>query len=68
VSTLIEILEGLSPGTTELGCHPGFGHELGSPYRSERAEEVRVLCDSRVRAALKAEGIELRSFRVYCSA
>jgi predicted glycoside hydrolase/deacetylase ChbG (UPF0249 family) len=31
-------------------------------YRRERAEEVKALCDPRVRAALAAAGVELRSF------
>jgi hypothetical protein len=32
-------------------------------YDGERAEEVRTLCDPRVRAALAAAGIGLRTFR-----
>jgi predicted glycoside hydrolase/deacetylase ChbG (UPF0249 family) len=31
-------------------------------YRHERLEELRVLCDPRVHAAIKAMGIELCSF------
>jgi predicted glycoside hydrolase/deacetylase ChbG (UPF0249 family) len=60
---LINILAALPPGITELGCHPGQGNDMESMYRSERAEEVKALCDPRVRAAIAAEGIELRSFR-----
>jgi predicted glycoside hydrolase/deacetylase ChbG (UPF0249 family) len=67
VEGLIKILETLLPGCTELGCHPGGGHnDLDTMYCSERAEEVKVLCDPRVRASLVAMGIELRSFRNYC--
>jgi predicted glycoside hydrolase/deacetylase ChbG (UPF0249 family) len=63
VGTLIETLKSLPPGVTELGCHPGEGDDVDSMYRGERADEVKTLCDPRVRAALDAEGIELGSFR-----
>ncbi len=59
---LLGILEGLLPGVTELGCHPGHPEDGDSPYGRERALEVRVLCDPRVRAAIVLEGIELCSF------
>jgi predicted glycoside hydrolase/deacetylase ChbG (UPF0249 family) len=62
VDGLIKILAALPPGLTELSCHPGKGNDLDSVYHSERAEEVKVLCDPRVRAAIVVEGIELRSF------
>ena len=63
VETLTQILTALPAGTTELGCHPGLGDDVDSMYRSERAQEVPVLCDPRIREALTKEGIELRSFR-----
>ena len=62
VHWLIKILETLPPGFTELGCHPGLGNDLDTMYCSERAEEVKVLCDPRVRTSIVAMGIELRSF------
>jgi predicted glycoside hydrolase/deacetylase ChbG (UPF0249 family) len=62
VEKLINILKTLPPGYTELGCHPGEGEDLNSIYCGERVAELQVLCDPRVRAALKAIGIELRSF------
>jgi predicted glycoside hydrolase/deacetylase ChbG (UPF0249 family) len=62
VDGLLKILDTLLPGYTELGCHPGGGHDLDTMYCSERAEEVKVLCDPRVRTAIGAMGIELRSF------
>ncbi len=62
VEALIGILSTLEPGTTELACHPGYAGDLDTMYRDERAVEVAVLCDLRVRAALDAEGIVLRSF------
>jgi predicted glycoside hydrolase/deacetylase ChbG (UPF0249 family) len=62
VEALTAILAALPPGTTELACHPGYAGGLDTMYRDERAAEVAVLCDPRVRRALDAEGIELRSF------
>ncbi len=59
---LIEILAALPAGITELACHPGLDDGLQSTYRSERAVEVGVLCDPRVRATIAAKEIELCSF------
>ncbi len=62
VEHLLRIVEGLGPGTTELGCHPGAGEDAGPPYAAERALELEALCDLRVRAALRDKGIQLVSF------
>lgn len=62
VEALIKILETLPPGCTELGCHPGVGNDLDTMYCSERIEEVKVLCDPRVRASITTIGITLCSF------
>ena len=59
---LIRLLRNLSPGVTELSCHPGHADDLPTMYRSERAIETAALCDPRVRQALDAEGIELTRF------
>jgi predicted glycoside hydrolase/deacetylase ChbG (UPF0249 family) len=59
---LIKILETLPPGFTELGCHPGVGNDLDTMYCRERIEEVKTLCDPRVRASITTMGIELCSF------
>jgi len=61
---LLAILDGLAPGTTELGCHPGAGDlaDLDSMYRAERSIERAVLCDPRLPTALAERGIGLRSF------
>jgi len=63
IEGLITTLKALPPGITELACHPGFGDNLDTMYRSERTLEVQVLCDPRVRAAIEANEIALRSFR-----
>jgi predicted glycoside hydrolase/deacetylase ChbG (UPF0249 family) len=60
---LTQILKRLTPGVTELGCHPGEGLDLDSMYRTERAEEAKVLCDPGISDILAAEGILLLSFR-----
>jgi predicted glycoside hydrolase/deacetylase ChbG (UPF0249 family) len=62
VGALIKILGTLPPGCTELGCHPGVGNDLDTMYCRERIEEVKVLCDPRVRASITTMGIELCSF------
>jgi predicted glycoside hydrolase/deacetylase ChbG (UPF0249 family) len=63
VNGLIHILETLPPGCTELACHPADGCDLDTMYRSERLEELRVLCDPSLRTAIQTRGIELRSFK-----
>jgi chitin disaccharide deacetylase len=59
---LIRIFETLPPGCTELACHPASECDLQTLYSQERLEELKILCDPRVRAALTDMGIALRSF------
>jgi chitin disaccharide deacetylase len=63
VDALLRLLGSLGPGISELGCHPSAEPELASAYADERPDELRVLCDPRVRAFLEREGIELCNFR-----
>lgn len=60
---LIDLLGRLPPGATELCSHPGYADDLGQHYNRERAQEVRTLCDPRVRAAIDRLGIRLATFR-----
>lgn len=61
VDALVVLVRGVGAGWTELGCHPGIGtSELG--YGEEREREVAVLCDERVRAVVRDEGLVLASF------
>jgi chitin disaccharide deacetylase len=60
---LIDIVGKLGAGVTEIACHPGLGDESGSVYAGERDDEVAVLCDPAVRAAIEAAGIRLTTFR-----
>jgi predicted glycoside hydrolase/deacetylase ChbG (UPF0249 family) len=62
VDRLLSIIEDLPTGVTELGCHPGQADDLKASYRTERAHEVEVLCDPRVRAPFADGNIELGSF------
>jgi predicted glycoside hydrolase/deacetylase ChbG (UPF0249 family) len=62
IANLKQILTSLPEGATELGCHPGYDDGLQTPYRIERAEEVRVLCSADIQACLKPLQIELGSF------
>jgi predicted glycoside hydrolase/deacetylase ChbG (UPF0249 family) len=61
---LLEILAQLSPGLTELACHPGEGEDnLDTMYQSERAQEVNTLCSEQLTVAMREMGIQLCSFR-----
>jgi predicted glycoside hydrolase/deacetylase ChbG (UPF0249 family) len=59
---LVENLATLPNGFTVLVCHPGYADGLNTMYRIERTEELKVLCDPRVREALENLGITLCSF------
>src|SRR5919108_2755514 len=61
VEALIKILQGLPPGVTELGCHPGEVNDLDTMYGSERAKELKVLCNPQIRTTISTLGIELCS-------
>jgi chitin disaccharide deacetylase len=62
-SGLVEILEELPAGVTELCSHPGYAEDLKTSYRLERAREVATLCDASVREAIDSLGIKLITFR-----
>ena len=62
VEALVETIETLPPGITELGCHPAAETDHDSTYDRERVQEVETLCDPRVRAAIDHCGVALRSF------
>lgn len=64
VASLLEALDTLPAGTTELGCHPGWGRldDLETMYAAERDTERATLCDPQVRRGLVERRIELCSF------
>lgn len=59
---LIETLSTLPNGLTVLPCHPGYADDLKTMYQQERTEELKILCDPRLRAAINSLGIKLCSF------
>lgn len=62
VENLLRILKNLSPGCTELGCHPGYGIDMDTMYRVEREQEIKTLCDPSVLKAVNEMEIELVVF------
>lgn len=65
VDSLLSMLDTeVREGVTELNCHPGYV-EPGFPssYAAEREEELRTLCDDRVRQAVGEKRIALIGFR-----
>jgi predicted glycoside hydrolase/deacetylase ChbG (UPF0249 family) len=62
VDALVEVIETLPAGVTELACHPAAQHDHDSAYAEERIRELETLCDPRVRAAINHSGVDLRSF------
>jgi predicted glycoside hydrolase/deacetylase ChbG (UPF0249 family) len=62
VQALTRLLAAITPGITELGCHPGYGFDLDSTYASERDEEVRTLCEPTIRESLAEFGLTPTSF------
>jgi predicted glycoside hydrolase/deacetylase ChbG (UPF0249 family) len=62
VDALVEVIETLPAGVTELACHPAAQHDHDSVYADERLRELETLCDPRVRAAIDRSGVDLRSF------
>lgn len=59
---LIRLIDNLEGGVTELCCHPGYADGLDDWYRVEREQEIRALCDPRVRRAVERKGVLLCSF------
>ncbi len=62
---LLEIIEGLAPGVTEVMCHPArVDDELrqGSSYVDDREVELAVLTDARAKQALEQKGARLIHF------
>jgi predicted glycoside hydrolase/deacetylase ChbG (UPF0249 family) len=62
LDALMKLLTNLSPGITELGCHPAKRVDFDAVYGDERVLELQVLCDSRVLEFLGENNIELCSF------
>ena len=61
-AALARLIDGLSPGVTELACHPGLDDTSPLAYGRERALEVAALCDASVRQAVSRAGVRLIGF------
>jgi chitin disaccharide deacetylase len=62
---LLNILESLVEGTSELMCHPGYADALlmeGSVYNKQRERELSVLTSEPVRKVIQRRGIQLITF------
>lgn len=62
VESLVEMIQRLPEGVSEMMCHPSLAHAGSEAYDSGREQEHAVLTDPRVRAALGEAGVELLSF------
>jgi predicted glycoside hydrolase/deacetylase ChbG (UPF0249 family) len=62
---LIQIIESLQPGVTEIACHPGDDSTLASGYRDQRRLEVTALTHPPVKRALREKGAKLVSFATF---
>ena len=66
-----EVARSLPHGVTELMCHPGLRDEAVRDLDGNveaREAELRWLCDPRVAAVLREQGITLTSFRALLGA
>lgn len=62
---LLDIINTLPDGTTEIMCHPGYTDDAfaqESVYNNQRDRELNILTDPSVKQAIEAEGIELITF------
>lgn len=59
---LVAVIRDLPVGTTELGCHPGQDDGTDLVYRTEREQELSVLCADTVKETLRQCDVELASF------
>jgi predicted glycoside hydrolase/deacetylase ChbG (UPF0249 family) len=50
---LVEIIDTLPEGVTELACHPGLDSHLPTMYCHERRQEVESLCAASVKLAVE---------------
>jgi predicted glycoside hydrolase/deacetylase ChbG (UPF0249 family) len=61
------MIDNLPEGTWELVCHPGYNdadlQAVRTRLRAAREEELRILTAPSTRDLLKANGVELTSFR-----
>jgi len=62
---LLNILENVAEGTSEIMCHPGFVDESfakESVYNFQRERELKILTDPLIKQAIETHGIQLINF------
>jgi hopanoid biosynthesis associated protein HpnK len=61
---LLEVIEALPPGVSEVYCHPAEGRPAEAHHQAgyDHAGELAALTSPRVRAAVQAAGVELVSY------
>ena len=62
---LLDILNNVSNGTSEIMCHPGYVDDAfakESVYNRQREKELKILTDPSIKAAIQANKIELITF------
>ena len=62
---LLEILNSVSEGTSEIMCHPGYVDDAfaqESVYNFQRARELEILTDPAIKEAIAAQRIQLITF------
>lgn len=66
VDALLSLLRSLTPGISEVSCHPGYLRaKPDAVYNCERVEELRTLTDPRLKSMIAEEGIRLINYRDY---
>jgi predicted glycoside hydrolase/deacetylase ChbG (UPF0249 family) len=65
-ASLLELIERLPAGTTELMCHPGFCREplrkSATRLKESREIELRALTSEKVRIAIEAREVRLLNY------
>ena len=64
-ATLLNIINNLSNGTSEIMCHPGYVDDAfasESVYNRQRERELKILTDPSIKKAVLANGIKLITF------
>ena len=62
---LLNILNNLPEGTSEVMCHPGYTDDAfagESVYNNQRDRELSILTDASIKEAIRANGIQLITF------
>jgi len=65
LENLLDIINTLPEGTTEIMCHPGYTDDAfarESVYNNQRDRELEILTDPSVKKAIQANSIELVTF------